>query len=96
LYIIDIEAALIFESGFDKYLDYTVAVTSSVKNRVERIKRRSKLTVKTIKSIMKLQMPENEKKAKADFVIINDSIPQELQNKVSFVFTVLKTLFKNV
>lgn len=90
--LVVIEAALIFESGFDKYLNYTIVIFSSVKNRIERVRKRSTLSVKDVKSIMKLQMPENEKKAKADFVIKNDSTPHELQKKVNFIFSVLNKL----
>ena len=90
--LVVIEAALIFESGFNKYLDYTIVVYSSVKNRIARVRKRNDLSVKDIKSIMNLQMPEDEKTAKADFVIKNDSTPQELQKKVNFIFSVLNNL----
>jgi dephospho-CoA kinase len=90
--LVVIEAALIFESGFDKYLDYTILVYSSVKNRIERVRKRNNLSVKDIKTIMMLQMPEDEKKAKADFVIKNDFTPLELQNKVNFIFSVINNL----
>jgi dephospho-CoA kinase len=90
--LIIIEAALIFESGFNKYLDYTIMVSSTVKNRIDRIRKRNELSLRVIRSIMKLQMPEKEKLAKADFVIKNDSAPPALQKKVNFLHTVLNNL----
>ena len=90
--IIIVEAALIFESGFDKYLDLTVEIFSSVKTRVERVKKRKKLTVSQIKSIIKLQMPENEKTRRADFVIKNHSSKMDLRKKVQFLYFILNQL----
>jgi dephospho-CoA kinase len=90
--LVAIEAALIFESGFNKYLDYTILVSSTAKNRIERVRERNKLSVKDIKSIIKLQMPEKEKIKKADFILKNDSTRQSLLNKVKFLFSILNNL----
>lgn len=90
--IIIIEAALIFESGFDKYLDYTIVVFSSVKDRIKRIRKRNRLSIKDIMSIIKLQMPEKEKMNKADFVLKNNSTPSQLKKKVKFLYTLLKII----
>jgi len=87
--LVVVEAALIFESGFDKLIDYTIMISSSVRNRIERVRKRNTLSVSEIRSIMKLQMPEKEKIAKADFVIENDSTPMDLRKKVNFVYSVL-------
>lgn len=80
--IVVIEAALIFESGFNRYLDFTILIHSSVENRIERVRIRGKLTVSQIRSIIKLQMPEKEKMQKADIIINNDSTKRELQKQV--------------
>jgi dephospho-CoA kinase len=90
--LVVIEAALIFESGFDKYLDYTIVVFSSVKNRVERIRKRNMLSVRDIRLIMKLQMPEKEKIKKADFVLKNDSTTSQLRKKVKFIYSLLSSI----
>jgi dephospho-CoA kinase len=90
--IIVIEAALIFESGFNNYLDFTIVISSTVKNRIERIRKRNRLTARDIKSIMRLQMPEKEKLTKADFVIKNDSSPLALRKKVNFLYSLLNYL----
>ncbi len=88
--IIIVEAALIFESGFDKYLDYTILIHSSVKNRIERVRKRRKLTVSQIRSIIKLQMPEKEKLRKADIIIRNDTTKHELKEQVECCFGYLE------
>jgi dephospho-CoA kinase len=90
--LVFIEAALIFESGFDKYLDYTVEVYATVDKRIARVRQRNNLSVSTIKSIIKLQMPEKEKVEKADFVIKNNSAKSELRKKTEFVYSLLNTI----
>jgi dephospho-CoA kinase len=81
--IILVEAALIFESGFEKYLDYTVEVFSPVIMRIKRVKKRSpKLTLKDIRLIIKLQMPEKEKVDRADFIIQNNKDIKSLRKEV--------------
>lgn len=92
--IVIVEAALIYESGFEKYNDYTILIYSNIKNRTNRVQKRSKLSKSVIKLIMKLQMPENEKRQKADIVIENDGTKIDLQRKVKFVYGVLKALAK--
>jgi len=87
--LIVIEAALIFESGFNKYLDYTILIFSTVGKRIQRIRKRNRLSVHDIKSIMKLQMPEKEKMKKADFVLKNNSLPSHLRKKVKFIYSLL-------
>ena len=56
-----IEAALIFESRFDKYLDYTLLIHSNIKTRIRRIVKRDNKPVSEVRKIIKLQMPEKEK-----------------------------------
>jgi dephospho-CoA kinase len=87
--LIMIEAALIFESGFDKYLDYVIVVTAPLTKRIERVKKRSKLTLGDILKITKLQLSEKIKKQKGDFVISNDSTKKELKKSASYIFDTL-------
>jgi dephospho-CoA kinase len=90
--LIFIEAALIFESGFDKYLDYTVEVFAPENKRIEWVARRNNLERQVIKSIIELQMPESEKVKKADFVIKNNTSKQNLKIKVRYLMGILKKL----
>ena len=87
--LIIIEAALIFESGFDKFLDYTIVVFSTIKIRIQRIRKRNRLSIRDIRSIVKLQMSEKEKMEKADFVLKNNSSPAQLRKKVKFIYSIL-------
>jgi dephospho-CoA kinase len=76
------EAALIFESGAEKYLDYVVGVFAPEALRILRAMARDHVSEKEIQSRIKNQLDENDKMARCDFVILNDEheavIPQVL------------------
>lgn len=87
-----VEAALIFESGFDKYLDYTIEVFANMRKRMDWVRKRSRLSNEIIRSIIKLQMPEREKMKRADFIIKNNSSKGQLRKNSKFVFKLLTNL----
>lgn len=67
------EAALIFETKGNKFLDFTILVSAFKKLRVDRVaKRDPQRSRKEILSIIDKQLPENIKKELADFVIYNN------------------------
>lgn len=77
------EAALIYEIGAEAFLDKVIVVTTPEKIRIERIMNRDGLTADEVQARLQNQMPEREKMAKADFIIVNDNeqllIPQVLK-----------------
>ena len=90
--LIFVEAALVFESGFDKYLDYTIEVFGTVDNRIRRVRERNNLSVADIRTIMKLQMNEKDKLRKADFVIKNNASKRGLKKDAETLYNILKHL----
>ncbi|MVZ61469.1 dephospho-CoA kinase [Sphingobacterium humi] len=66
------EAALLFESGSYKALDYCILVSSPEDVRIQRVMARDGLTEAEVRQRMSKQMPEAEKEALADFIIYND------------------------
>jgi dephospho-CoA kinase len=76
------EAALIFESGFNTLLDYVIGVKAPLSLRLERTMERDDITSKDVEARMNLQMNEEEKMKRCDFIILNDEkemlIPQVL------------------
>jgi len=66
------EAALIFESGSHKHLDYVIGVWAPTKLRIERLLQRGDLTASQINERMYRQMNEEQKMELCDFVIKND------------------------
>ena len=76
-----VDAALIYETGFDAHLDYVVVVTAHLKNRMERALGRETLSREEILKRVGFQWPEEEKVNMADFVVHNDGTEVELQKK---------------
>ena len=66
------EAALLFESGSYKALDYTIVVTAPENLRIERVISRDNVAEDEVRRRIANQMPEEEKVKLADFIIIND------------------------
>lgn len=78
------EAALIFETGSNKDLDYVINVSSPIKVRIARVLMRDNhRTVEQVNNIIDQQMPDENKNELADFVIKNVDnkllIPQVLK-----------------
>lgn len=77
------EAAILFESGSYKDCDFVIVVTSPEDIRIKRVIERERVDEDNVRSRMDKQMPEEEKKKLADFIIINDGkepiIPQVLK-----------------
>ena len=76
------EAALIFESGSNRFLDKVVGVSSPPALRIERTMKRNHMTAEQVEARIALQMDEDQKMRRCDYIIINDEqqmlIPQVL------------------
>jgi dephospho-CoA kinase len=68
------EAALLFESGSYKTLDYTILVVAPEELRIERVMKRDEVSREEVINRINKQMPEEEKLKLADFIIVNDGI----------------------
>jgi dephospho-CoA kinase len=66
------EAALLFESGADKNLDYVIGIDAPLKLRIKRVIARDGTTKEEIMKRINRQMDEKKKMKRCDFVIIND------------------------
>lgn len=78
--IVGLESAILYESGFDDVVDVVVMVYAPENLRLERAMKRDSATEEQIRMRMAAQMDENDKRDKADFVVINDgTIPLEKQ-----------------
>ena|SRR5665213_1601684 len=76
------EAALIFESGSQKELDFVIGIKSPLELRMQRSMSRDHITAEQVQSRINKQMNEDEKMRLCDYVIVNDEeemlIPQVL------------------
>lgn len=77
------EAALIFESGTQAYLDFVIGVYAPLPLRIKRVMERDKISSEEVKSRMQHQIEEDIKMKLCDAVIVNDEvemvIPQVLR-----------------
>ena len=87
LFIVD--AALIFEANLQNLLDSVLLISAPEEKRMSRALRRKNLPSSQIQQRMTLQLSENEKIEKADFVIYNVTTLDDLQTEVN---TFYKTL----
>ena len=85
-----IDAAMIYESGYDIHLDYIIVITAQLKNRMERALARKTLTREEILKRIEFQWPEEEKVQLADFVIHNDGTEKELNDNIKSIIKKLK------
>lgn len=83
------EAALLFESGSNKALDFVIGVSAPLQLRMERAIARDNVTREQVTARMNKQMDEAKKMDLCDFVIINDEqqmlIPQVLELHQKFL-----------
>ncbi|MDR0834489.1 MAG: dephospho-CoA kinase [Candidatus Symbiothrix sp.] len=78
--IVALESAILFESGFDKLTDVTLAVEAPLQLKIDRVKQRDNLTEQSVLERINNQMTDAERKRLADYIIVNDDqqalIPQ--------------------
>ncbi|MDR2042713.1 MAG: dephospho-CoA kinase [Tannerella sp.] len=75
-----LESAILFESGFDRQVNWRVTVYAPASLRLQRVMTRDGLTETDVLRRMKNQWTDEVKKAKSDYVVFNDGkqalIPQ--------------------
>ena len=64
-----LDIPLLYEAGGYAYCDYVAVVTAPAEVQRERVLSRPGMTEETFESILARQMPDAEKRAKADFII---------------------------
>ena len=70
--VVAIEAAVLFEAGFQSILDKTIIVLAPLETRIERVIKRDHLTGEQITARANSQMSDEKKIELADFIILND------------------------
>ena len=88
LFIVD--AALIFEANIQNLLDSVLLVSASKEKRLNRAIKRKNLPSSQIQQRISLQLDEEEKIKKADYIIYNDSTLESLEAEVNTFYKNLK------
>lgn len=80
-----IEAALIYEAGMDKDLDYVLVVDAPEEIRIRRVMNRDGLSRQDVLLRVRAQLSVETKVKKADFVVENNGTPGELFERIRFI-----------
>ncbi|RLE08937.1 dephospho-CoA kinase [Candidatus Aerophobetes bacterium] len=80
--LIVVDAAVLFEAGWQSLVDKVLVVTSSYETQMRRIKETTNLSLEELEGIMQAQLPQEEKVKRADYVIENEGSLDELESKV--------------
>lgn len=78
-----VEAALLFEAGWDKLVDQVWFVTAPLDTRIERLMKRSGLSKEDAMQRIWSQAGEEEKMAQSNEIILNDKDMEALSRRVS-------------
>ncbi|MBK5722849.1 dephospho-CoA kinase [Dysgonomonas sp. Marseille-P4677] len=83
------EAAILFESGFDKLMDKVVMVYSPLEVRIARTMNRDNISREKVLERIENQMSDEDKIKLSDFIIVNDG-EQSLIEQVQAILEQLK------
>ena len=84
-----INVPLLFETGFDKIMDQNIVVFSERSQAIERGMLRDNISENEIEARLKYQIPLNEKKQLADYVIDNSGSLENTQRQVVKIWNIL-------
>lgn len=83
--VVFVESAILFESGFNKYVDKILLVISTDKLRIERVKKRDNALTSEVRKRIQSQISQKELIKKSDFIIKNDEKKSLLQQILLFL-----------
>ena len=89
--LIVLDIPLLFEKGHEKSVDYIAVVSVAKETQRKRVLKRNTMTSEMAEKILKIQMSDAEKRQKADFVIITNTLEQA-EIKVLEIITKLKDI----
>ncbi len=80
---------LLFETGFDKFCDFSVTISCAAEIRIARLVKRDNISAELAEKILRNQFTDEERERRADFVIRNDGDIKYLFGQVERLFAVL-------
>ncbi len=90
--IVLVEVPLLFELGMENHFDLVIVVSADHKLRVKRLMDRDNISHDEAKDLINVQMSEEEKVKRTEFVIINDNTKEQLIKSVDLLH---KKIIKN-
>jgi dephospho-CoA kinase len=86
------EAPLLFEAKGERKLDKIICVHADDEIRIQRVMQRDKCARDQAESLLRSQMPQEEKKRRSDFLIRNEGDQAELEKETESVLNSLLAL----
>jgi dephospho-CoA kinase len=81
-----LDAPLLFEARIDQYLDYSIAVLANEEVRIRRAAARGILSEEDIRRRAGLQISDEERAMRADFVVDNNGTLDELYRQLQEIY----------
>ncbi len=92
--IVILDIPLLFETGKDKDVDAVVVVTTSPEEQERRLAERGAMTAKELETLRNKQMPDSEKRQRADFVVETNTL-EEARAQVRAILTQIRAELAN-
>lgn len=90
--IVAIDAAVLLEAGFQKYVNKVITVSAPIDIRIERVAKRDNMGSEQIMSRIESQMSDKERIKLSDFVIINDDKESIIEQTSNIIKTIVNPL----
>lgn len=87
--VVVLVAPILFETGFDKGLDFVVTISADTEQRIQRLIKRDNITRERALQIMRAQLTDSEREELSDFVIRNDSGEEVLKADAEKLYRML-------
>ena len=84
------EVPLLFESRMDEQMDANIVVTCADESRIARVMERDLLPREQVLARMRAQMPEEEKRLRAYYILDNNGTHESLLHQVDALYSTLK------
>ncbi|MCD1636252.1 dephospho-CoA kinase [Martelella mediterranea] len=86
-----LDIPLLYETGGERDVDYVVVVTCDPEIQRERVLSRPEMTVEKLETVLKQQLPDGEKRARADYIVDTGNGMDAARTAVGAIIADLKT-----
>jgi dephospho-CoA kinase len=92
--IVFVESALVYEAKIHKNFDYVILVAAGDEEKTARVVKRDNVKPDSVIERMNNQIPDEEKKKRADFIINNDSTTDDLKKRGELILRIIESISK--